>query len=394
MLRPTVLFMFGLLTLGGKAQVVDLAVHGFRSDVTVPISDLTRLSLEYSRLYREQASDLDFSARVSNLSSDTALNVLVSVEVFQNGLSQGLFSSDTLPELLPGASDTVAIDADLYAQSLEDLDLVFEVFSDDEDTNATNDLDTLGMKVDEWWSTRWESDWNDTVRCPLYERIAARYEFVDHGTIFGIRFVVPEQTGLVFNYVIAQILDDEFNELVYGETSLLPSDFSEPGQSNWITVFFSDLVEMPAGTDCYAAIWSLDSMMAIAAGSPCADSSVFQVSENGDSIVELDKLPLIGLVTMTTGLAEQAESVISIGSFAPNPAETTTRISYTTRVGGFRQVEVTRTDGVQVRSIDLGRATAGPHSYELDVSRLPPGMYACTVLLNGQRATRRFVVVH
>ncbi len=71
-----------------------------------------------------------------------------------------------------------------------------------------------------------------------------------------------------------------------------------------------------------------------------------------------------------------------------------TRISYTTRECGFLQIEVTRTDGAHVSSIDLGRATPGPHSFELDVSRFPPGMYACSVLLNGQRATKRFVVVH
>lgn len=379
---------------GSNAQSVDLSVHGFRSDVTVPISDLTKLSLEYHRLYLNQASNLDFSAYVTNLGSDSAVNVLVSVEVFQYGSSQDYFLSGTMATLSPGASDTVVINADWDVPFTGEFELVFHATSSMEDANEANDVDTLSMVVDPDVSMRSDDAWSDTMRCHSNERIAVRYEFVDDGQVLGLWFVLPEQTGLLENTVIAQLLDQDLNELTSVGVSLSPSMFSEPGESNSIFVLFPNDISVPAETDFYAAIMSLDSTLVLAASGTCAESSVYQVNETGEEVVERDKLPLIGLFHYYEGIPEQSLSGISIEQFTPDPAQTSTRVSYTIRESGSPRIDLTRTDGALVRSTKLNNLVQGGHSYELDVSALPPGLYTCSILLNGQQATKRFVVVH
>ena len=378
---------------GSNAQSVDLSVHGFRSDVTVPISDLTKRSLEYHRLYLYQATDMDFSAAVTNLGPDTAEAIQVRLEIFRYGTSQGEFFSDTLQSLAPGGIDTMAINADWYGQVGGEIELAFEVLSSVPDIDPENNLDTAAMDISGWWTQRAPDVWNDTLMLPFDTRIAVRYEFVSSDYAFGMRFTVPEQPGLEEAIVEVELRDQDMSILTSQEVWLAGSG-SEPGEFDPVFLWFPDVVEIEAGHDYYATIHSFAPQLALAANGECADSSVFLIGASNEILAVAEKLPLVGIVQATSYIPEHASAVLSLGSCAPDPADRSTTIHYSITAPGSPMVVIASIDGLIVRSIGLGRSAPGSHVVDLDVTELTTGVYLCSVLMDGQRAAVRLTVVH
>lgn len=400
MLRPTVLFMFGLLTLGGMAQVVDLAVHGFRSDVTVPISDLTKRSLEYAHLHHSQASGMNFAGRVLNQGPDTAFNVIVEMHAERIGEDLGTFSSDTLLFLAPGAADTLPISAELEVSSWPPvISLEFNVNSESVDTTLSNDLDSISMRIEEYRFMRAERWSSDTVGTSEYASTTyVRYEIAEPELACGVVCIIPYNPELVGFPIIGFLYDEEFNVLTEAEVALSQSGMSEPGEANWITINFTEYVELEPGHDYYAAVWTYGQFpISFAAGGQCPDSSAFRYDEIPDFWTALDRTPLIGLNLggdCFGGVGEQLVTDVELRPCVPDPASTTTTLFYSLPTASTVRLDIRSAAGVLKDTQALGRQGPGEHTLDLDVSALPAGVYSCSVIIDNARATRRLVVVH
>lgn len=403
MLRPTVLMMFWLLTLGGKAQVVDLAVHGFRSDVTVPIGDLTRRSLEYAFLPIGESSGMDFAASVTNAGPDTAHNVVVRMWARLDEVDLGTFDSDTLPYLTPGATDTLPISADLQVnQDFPPLSLLFTVNSESSDTLLSNNHDSTGISIQLNRFMRAEREWTDTVGTgPDGTIMFVRYEVTQAEVeACGLMCVVPFDPDFMGYWLIGRIYDEDFNLLRENDYSITEYDMSDPGETHWIFISLLDYTILESGHDYYAAIQTFNyggQPMSFACAGPCADSSAFRYDETSGSWSALDRTPIIGLLTGPNcfwGFDELGTPSLRLGPCIPNPATSLTRLKYSMRDENAVRLEVRDIMGALVNAVRIGRQPPGEHEYHLDVSALPDGVYTYSIIADHSQVTRLVTVMH
>ena len=77
----------------------------------------------------------------------------------------------------------------------------------------------------------------------------------------------------------------------------------------------------------------------------------------------------------------------------PNPAQGTTTMSFTLTKSTKVNLGVFTLDGKEVANVAQGTLSQGQHSYTLDVSSLPAGLYFYRLFVNGEAITRELVVV-
>jgi hypothetical protein len=77
----------------------------------------------------------------------------------------------------------------------------------------------------------------------------------------------------------------------------------------------------------------------------------------------------------------------------PNPAVSTTRISFDLKNSASVSLDVRDVLGMSIQRRDLGRVESGHHSLTMDLSAIPAGSYYYTINCNGENFTRRMIVV-
>ena len=108
------------------------------------------------------------------------------------------------------------------------------------------------------------------------------------------------------------------------------------------------------------------------------DSILFAGTDTGVWLCPLAYLDTLGLASVAVAQI----SLLQIQSY-PNPFSQSTTIAFTTPESGAADVSVVNILGAQVARIYSGALGGGEHSFTLDASTLPPGMYECVVRVNG-----------
>ena len=85
----------------------------------------------------------------------------------------------------------------------------------------------------------------------------------------------------------------------------------------------------------------------------------------------------------------RAEASISV---YPNPVTDRAVVKVNMTQGGNVQISMSNMLGQAVMNLDKGYVTAGLKQFTLDASQLTPGVYFCTVQINGQRYTQKLIV--
>jgi hypothetical protein len=77
----------------------------------------------------------------------------------------------------------------------------------------------------------------------------------------------------------------------------------------------------------------------------------------------------------------------------PNPAGNMTRLSMNLPTSSNVKVSLYNNRGQAIREISAGMMEKGPHSIDIETASLNAGTYYCTVEANGQRSSRKLVVI-
>ena len=392
----TVLFsLFAFLT---HAQTVDLVLErGFRSDVTIPISDLDKLSLEYARMPYYLANDLNFAARVRNLGPDSATNVQVNVQVDLNGTGQGSFSSVVLPFLAPGAVDTLVIDADWSSSGgTGEASLAFSVSSNEVDPDIMNNHDTVTIDVNSYVRySRTGGGWIGTAgNCYQGCIIGTRYEVLSEFSICAISCVVPNTPGMLGAILIGNLLDEDFNLLaISSDYEVVASQLSNPGEEITIWIYIGS-VQLEAGHDYYAAVemYATDSVR-IGTREVGPDSTSILYDSNLGTWTYIPEIPMIGIGEGCGWINELPEHGLALSQNSPNPCNTTTRIPFSMTQASEITFELLNAQGQVVKSYERGRYGPGEHQLQLDIQDLPSGIYSYSVRADLVSQSRRMVVL-
>jgi hypothetical protein len=388
----------------GLAQGVDMVLErGFLSDVTVPISDLSRRSLEYPRMQLSQTQDMDFSARVANMGLDTAADVVISVEIILNGTSQGTYASDTVPFWLPGSVDTVAIDANLDIYDQGDAQLIYTASSSTPDLAPENNEDTLVMEFSLDILSRAIGPYDGSIDNGEDAYIvAARFEITEPpDASCAISCVVPYSADLVGSVMGGYLFDETLNEISYGEGYLDTYNMSEPGEEDQVFIWLDEL-DLSVGADYYAGIevYGGPDTITIATKGASSDSSALFFDYVMGTWSLLNNMPMLSLIVSNSkgwcvgGIEDHGSLSINNVSIVPNPCWSHATIQYELERSGQVRSFLTNALGQQIQTTAIERKAPGLHSEMINALYLPAGVYSYTLTVEGEHVSRRIVVTH
>ncbi|MDF7812051.1 SBBP repeat-containing protein [Hymenobacter sp. YC55] len=136
-----------------------------------------------------------------------------------------------------------------------------------------------------------------------------------------------------------------------------------------------------------------------AAGNVYVTGSSYSLYVNTDfatiKYVQTSTTASAGVVAATRSVLAAAGSNVQELAVYPNPAAGQASVSFRPVQDGAAQVRVYNQLGQQVATLYEGKVHKGQH-YELPLhsQKLAPGLYTCSLLVNGQRETVRVVISH
>lgn len=99
------------------------------------------------------------------------------------------------------------------------------------------------------------------------------------------------------------------------------------------------------------------------------------------------------VVNPPSGLENNVNNVFAFGGFNPNPANTSTKVSFTSANSAEVTMRVFNAIGASILERKVP-ATLGKNSFDLSTQELPSGIYFLTLSQNGKMLTNRMVVSH
>ncbi|MFC5270539.1 T9SS type A sorting domain-containing protein [Adhaeribacter terreus] len=92
------------------------------------------------------------------------------------------------------------------------------------------------------------------------------------------------------------------------------------------------------------------------------------------------------------GVSKDRNSVVGLSNIYPNPASNSATLTFDLKQPVAVELTVTNIIGAKVKTLNLGKQTAGSHEAKLNISDLNAGVYICTLKAGETVVTKRLVV--
>lgn len=91
------------------------------------------------------------------------------------------------------------------------------------------------------------------------------------------------------------------------------------------------------------------------------------------------------MASLDAPIATQPSSTNMTVSNFPNPFTDRTTINFSVSKTSFVQATITNLLGSETAELFSGKLSAGEYSFKWGAGAMPPGMYNCILLINGQK---------
>ena len=188
-----------------------------------------------------------------------------------------------------------------------------------------------------------------------------------------------------------------------GEYFLESSDLNNPGQSKFVDLLLDDPLNLTPGEylvcihyDGGDPVWLATSGISefgssIEAQPTVQDASAQFFLQNNTPMIRLNFDPNVG---DDTGIQEATAEAAGLEQNQPNPCDQQTMINYHLAKASDVRLDLFDVSGQRVRSADQGVQAAGRHTFQLDTSALPEGIYFYQLSAGGTQLTERMTVIH
>lgn len=379
-------------------------VRGFSSDVTIPLSDLDRRSLEYASLPYDLSYGMGFSASLVNHGPDTALNVRVDLDVLVDGDYFQSYSTNTISQLPPGSSDTLIGTTDLdVLWTGGSMSFQFQIHADVLDSISLNNLDTVDFAISGEEYTRYSDGWTGGIPASshLGYTAATRFEVPGEypiGTCV-LAYVMPYSEAGIVGIPHGLILNEDLDVVSNNFGSWLEvSDLSLPGETNWIIANSYDNTVLEPGHDYYAAFTGFVPGAEVAYYPEAIDSTAYIRDDSTGVWSMLHVTPMIKIILVEKGYCSASVKEADGHGFrvlpcAPDPCSSNTLVRFTTQEPEHVVIVVREERGAVVEHLDLGILPPGSHDHRLDLANLTAGCYSITVATEQERSVQRLVIL-
>lgn len=360
------------------------------------------IDLEYSIYPQQQLRPIDFVSRVVNNGSVTQTGVTLNANVNYDGGTAMLSSASV--DLAPG-EDTLLVVEDWTPPTgvLGEYITTLEVVQNETDIDPSDQINEAIF-----WAE------NDIM---ARDRRSAAASYTNTGTgghTLGNAFGASED-GSVYAIGVAMSTasDDDaewtvelwgdgaadFEFLVGGDEDLTYLDYMGNGTGDEFMTYIllEDPYDIEEGLDYYAHFKAYggdgnDAFIRTSGTSPEQTSFVF--IEEDDTWFFTTGTPMVRLgFAEDVSIAEATISdIVSLGQNVPNPVKNITTIAYDLVSSENVQFEVYDLTGKVVMSIDEGNKPAGLHSIVISNRDLNSGIYYYSILIDGERLTKKMVI--
>lgn len=356
------------------------------------------------------------SVRATNVMSNTGLNTLTNLsanlEIFKNGVSQGVWASaEVAAELVSLAKDTISVVSEYIPDAVGTYVITGTAVSDSVEVDVTDNSASNTFLVTECEYARdLGSSQGSFIMDPgdyggnLFD-IYQTQEFSSIQVALGSGSSLSSNTvtGVIYEFqgfdelsndpIFAYVDNSQTQEVpVYGDdlnfvggNKFICLPFEEPltlegGRVYLVAVEGTDLIRLPvSGVNTYPAIgswlyrdadasfgWPQGIFMIRLVGT-CAAGCTVSVDENNTN----NGMSLYNM---------------------PNPASNSTTINFTLVSQSVVDLIVRDVTGKMVETINLGGRTAGNNIYEMNISNYPAGIYTYTLQAGETSMTNRLIV--
>lgn len=361
--------------------------------------------LNYFQIPLTQATGIDFWAKASNEGSQSLTNVMFNVDInsgtftgASNGVTIAAAASDSLgstTQFTPSANGTYTATRSFTMNETDDIpannaiaDVTFvvndNIYARDEGTMAGSaggeDSQSPGSFAFEAGNL-FDAYGNDDVWAV---NVTIGANTPDQTVIYGAIYVYDATAG---NFVIV-------NNGYTNEYTVTTADVTSNAE---IVLTFPNQTSVPvtSGNTYLVVVGTYSEFYYGTSGTSDQQTSFIMYPTVGGSGNQYytTSTPMVRMnFDQTLGIQDLESNNFSLGQSFPNPTNGSAQINYELYKAGKVSFEITDMSGKIISYKNLGNKGAGANVYSIDASSLTSGMYYYTMIVDGERATRKFTV--
>jgi hypothetical protein len=366
--------------------------------------------IQYSRLPVSQLDEVTFAGVIVNQGAQTQNNVRLSVDV-ENSVPTSVYTGNgantTLASL--GQTESYVTTGFTPAAAAESFTATFTANFDNLATDASpaNNEGTSSFAVtsneygrdDNVFTSGglWNGTGNSYVMANLFEaksgmninRVRAAFTgSTDAGVVACAQIYEVDNTTGDFVLVAENCGTSD-------EITLSASQISSGSTITWVD--FVVCHTLTAGNFYLAAIshsGGTEDLVIMSSPNYTADTTtVFLLDGTDATWYYMTSIPKIRMVegACDINVAEE-EASFFVGQNVPNPVNGNSVISYAINATSEVNFEIVDMTGKVIISDNLGTRAAGDYQIHLDGSKFAPGIYFYSIIVNGERVTKRMVI--
>jgi hypothetical protein len=231
------------------------------------------------------------------------------------------------------------------------------------------------------------------------------YEIFGDAVVYAIDFALTNNS-VAGEEMFIQLFDasgEDFELLSESDEVVIDAsnynDFSG-GEVTWVTVTLDTPIEVTAGDFILPTVFYEGGagVQVAEAQSDTQDQTAFIFGDFGTAGVDwyfTNDLPMVRLnfnPGAETTIGEVDAKNFALGQNVPNPVSGVTSIDYSLTQNASVSFEVLDLTGKHIFSSNEGRKAAGSYAVSFDASELAAGMYSYSLVVNGEKLTKRMIV--
>jgi hypothetical protein len=390
-------------------EVGDLEDNNLKCDKVVFgdwfMADFLEGFWDYSMIPLNQASPIAATSIISNNGLNDQTGVTFDLEVFQNGVSQGNWTSIQTLDTPSLTKDTLSVITDFVPNAVGEIMIECTAVSTVVDDNPADDMAAKSMMMTETTYARDANTAQAFVLMSTDEMYGNLFGMHANDMFGGIDVAVGagSDEGVIIQGQLFEfdgldadglpILSDVDNSLTVQHIVTL-DDLNGVAENNFITLGFEEgALQLEAGITYLAVIVNLDNGdLRIPVSGPNSWPASWILS--GGEWGWTGSVPMIRLNSDESVSVTETASVntVTLGQNIPNPAAGSTVINYSLPTSEKVTITVRDMTGRAVMTQDLGKQAPGAQRYEMNVSALSAGMYTYSLTAGETTVTKEMIV--
>jgi len=384
-------------------EVLTLSDHDISTGSHIFGTNLEGTVIPYAEIPLAQVAPIMGSVIVTNQGSADQTNVVLNATE-----AGGAYTSTSAPkDVVAGASDSLALDADFTPTALGDYTIDYTITYDNpDDIPSNNELKSYSFTVGEHLYARDKGGVNgaDAQSYISGANIGDNGELIEPANVFDI-ITSAEVTGIDFKFgptapegaeMFGQIYNNQLEEIASGNTMTYTV---RAGDANkYKTLLFDEPLTLAPG-EYVVSIKCFDVDFSIAVSGESAPQTSFMYGNLGDGGTAWYYTTSTPVIRMNFNPAAKHANIenneisnLNVSQNFPNPFANETKVIFNLKEASNVSYTVVDLTGKVVANVNEGNVMPGDHEITIDGTSFANGVYYLNINAGDSKVTRKMIV--